>query len=267
METMTGAHRPLEVSRAEDRRAWARTGTIAAYAAAVGFFLTTALYLLDVYDVLDPSPQYVATSAGQLTDEARFWSAMFMHQHAILWDVVARDLLGPAAFVALIVVGLALRCLVSRDRPDGQLMVVFLAVGGAISAIASLLYLGNVEFWRLPWGPIPHGGETSIIAVGRATTAIDNLTTWPEAFGYLVIALGIACLGSAIRRDPFARRRLSTLAFVTAAASVALAVATMMDADTARAIMALAVGVVLAPTLCVALGRLLRAPARGRGAS
>ena len=50
-------------------------------------------------------------------------------------------------------------------------------------------------------------------------------------------------------------------------ASVALAVATMMDADTARAIMALAVGVVLAPTLCVALGRLLRAPARGRGAS
>jgi hypothetical protein len=38
---------------------------------------------------------------------------------------------------------------------------------------------------------------------------------------------------------------------------VALAVATVMDADAARSILALGVGVVLAPVLCIWLGRIL----------
>jgi hypothetical protein len=96
-----------------------------------------------------------------------------------------------------------------------------------------------------------------MIAVGRATTAIDNLTTWPEAFGYLVIALGIMCLGMLVRRNANLPSRMGTFAHVTAAALVALAVATAMNADGARSILALAVGAVLAPVLCVWLGRTL----------
>ena len=119
----------------------------------------------------------------------------------------------------LIVVGVALRRRMSEDRPERQLLVTFLTAGGLISAISSLLYLGNVEYWRLPWGPVPPGGETSIVAVGRATTAIDNLTTWPEAFGFLVLSIGIVCVGLAVRRErPSFSVRLGTLAFVTAGA-------------------------------------------------
>ncbi len=260
METMAGTGTVLDVGRVDEDRAWARVGRLAAYVAAIGFLVTTVLYLLDVYDVLDATPSYVQTSAGQLHDEAQFWAAIFQHQHAILWDVIVRDVVGPIAFIALIVVGVALRRTTDGDRPERQLMVTFLGVGGVISAIASLLYLANVEFWRLPWGGIPKDGETSIIAVGRATTAIDNLTTWPEAFGYLVLAIGIVCLGALVRRESRLPRRMGTFAYVTAGALGALAVATMLDAEDARSILALAVGAALAPVLCVWIGRTL-----GRG--
>jgi len=255
MDTMAAAGTALD-ERSEADRAWARVGRAAAYVAAAGFFAMTLLYLLDQMDLLAPSPQYVQTSAGQLHDEARFWAQVFEHQHRILWDVVIRDVVGPAAFIALIVVGVALRRRVSGDRPQRQLLVTFLTVGGLIAAISSLLYLGNVEFWRLPWGPVPSGGETSIVAVGRATTAIDNLTTWPEAFGYVVLALGLWCLGSVVRAErPSFSTRLGTLAFVTAGGLAALAIATALDAETPRSVLSLAVGVVLAPWLCFGFAR------------
>jgi hypothetical protein len=257
METMADTATVLDVGTVEDDRAWARVGRLAAYVAAIGFFVTTVLYLLDVYDVLDPTPTYVQTSAGQLHDEAQFWAAVFAHQHAILWTVIVRDIVGPAAFIALIVVGVALRRVAGGDRPERQLMVTFLGVGGVISAIASLIYLGNVEFWRMSWGGFTPAGETSMVAVGRATAAIDNLTTWPEAFGYVVIALGIVSLGALVRHDARLPRRLGTFAYVTAAALVGLAVATALDADGARSILALTVGAALAPVLCMWTGRTL----------
>jgi hypothetical protein len=257
MDTMAGTGTVLDVRHTNDDRAWARIGRLAAYVAAIGFLVTTVLYLLDVYDVLDPTPTYTATSAGQVHDEAQFWAAVFAHQHAILWDVIVRDLVGPVAFIALIVVGVALRRQTSGDRPERQLMVTFFGVGGLVSVIASLLYLGNVEFWRAPVGVVTTGGETSMIAVGRATTAIDNLTTWPEAFGYLVLALALACLGTLARRDGAVPHRLGMFSYATAVVLVALAVATAMDADTARSLLALAAGAVFAPVLCVWIGRTL----------
>src|SRR4051794_26896793 len=194
MGTMAETGAALDARSDEADQAWARVGRLAAYGAAVGFVVTTVLYLLDVFDVLDATPTYVQTSSGQLHDEATFWAQMFEHHHKIVWDIMLRDVVGPCAFIALIVVGVALCRRAGGDRPASLLMVTFLAVGGVISAIASLLYLGNAEFWRVSWGAVPQGGETSIVAAGRATMAIDNLTTWPEAFGYVVLALGAWCI-------------------------------------------------------------------------
>jgi hypothetical protein len=270
METMTGTETALELRATSDERAWARVGMIASFTAAIGFLVVTVLFLLDALDLLDRSPVYVTTPSGQLKDEARFWGAVFEHQHRIVWDVIVRDLVGPAAFVALIVVGVALARRAGGDDPARRLMVVFLSAGGLISAIASLLYLGNVEFWRLPWGPIAPDAETSVIAVGRATTAIDNLTVWPEAFGYLVLAAGVLCISSVVRRGSGMPRRLATLASVTGGGLAALAVATMADTDTPRSVLSFAVGAVLAPWLCVWLGLVLgrsgglASPGRGR---
>jgi hypothetical protein len=254
METMVGTGAALDERSVEDDRMWARIGRSAAYAAAIGFFAVTVLFLLDEFDVLGPSPEYVSTSAGQLQDEARFWAQVFEHEHAILWDIVARDIVGPAAFLALIVVGVAMRRRTHGNGPARELMVPMLAAGGVISAIASLLYLGNAEFWRLPWGAVPEGGETSLVAVGRATTAIDNLTVWPEAFGYVVVALGILCLGAVVRRANDMPDRLGALANVTAVVLFCLAIVTTMDADTARSIVTLVVGAILAPVLCTWIG-------------
>jgi hypothetical protein len=175
MDTMAEAGAVLDVRSADDDRAWARIGRIAAYVAGIGFLVVTVLYLLDVFDVLDQSPAYVRTSAGQLQDEARFWAAAFVHQHRIVWDVVVRDVVGPVAFIALIVVGVALRRLAQRDHPSGQLMVTFLTGGGIISAIVPPLPRQR-RVLAADVARCPHGSETSIVAVGRATTAIDNLT-------------------------------------------------------------------------------------------
>jgi hypothetical protein len=258
--TMAGTGAALDARSVDDDRAWARIGRIAAYFAGIGFLVVTVLYLLDVFDVLDPSPTYVQTAAGQLQDEAHFWAAVFQHQHRIVWDVVVRDVVGPASFIALIVVGLALRRLVTRDHPSRQLMVGFLTAGGIISAIGSLLYLGNVEYWRLTWGSVPAGAETSMVAVGRATTAIDNLTVWTDAFGYVVLALGVLCVGVVVGRENGMPKRLGTLAYVTSATLVALAVAAVLDTDTPHSLLSLAVGAVLAPWLCLWLGRVLGRP-------
>jgi hypothetical protein len=269
MDTMAGTGTVVGVASVDAERAWSRIARIAAYVASIGFFVVTVLYLLDVYDVLDPSPQYLATSAGQLTDEANFWARVFEHQHRIVWDVIVRDVAGPMALVALIVLGMALRRRIDGDRPERQLMVPFLIVGGVIAAMSSLLYLGNAEFWRLPWGPMQEGGETSVIAVGRATTAINNLTTWTEAFGYLVLTLGIVCIGSVVRRQPGMPKALGSLAYVAAAALLGLSIATAADTDTPRSILALSVGAVLAPWMCLWLGRDLgrrtSEPSTGRG--
>lgn len=264
MKAMANTGTVVDVRSTEDDQAWSRIGRLAAYVAGVGFLVTTVLYLLDVYDVLNPTPSYVQTSPSQLHDEAQFWGAMFAHQHAILWDVIVRDVVGPAAFIALIVVGVALGRLADGDRPERQLMITFLGIGGVISTMASLLYLGNAEFWRLSWSNPQKGGETSMVAVGRATTAINNLTIWPEAFGYLVLALGVVCLGVLIRRQRWMPTQMGMVAYVTAASLAALAVTTAMGADAARSTLALAVGAVLAPVLCIWLGRTL---ARGRAAA
>jgi hypothetical protein len=259
MDTMARTEPLVAVVRDPDR-AWARTGRIAGYLAAVGFLVTTVLFLVEAANLLGTPPEFVQTtrtSAGLLPDEARFWAATFAYQHRILWDVFARDLIGSAAFIALIVVGVALRHRAVGDRPAGQLMVTFLTVGGIVSVIANLLYLGNAEFWRLSWGPPPSGAETSFVAVGRATTAIDNLTEWPEAFGYLLLAAGVVCIASVVRREAGMPRWLPALCWMTAAALVAFALSIAFQADGSRQIAALAVGAVLAPWVCVWLGRVL----------
>ncbi len=67
-----------------DRR-WDRVGRNAAYMAGASFLIGTVLFLLDAADLLGKGPEYHATAAGQLQDEANFWAAYFNHQHRILW--------------------------------------------------------------------------------------------------------------------------------------------------------------------------------------
>jgi hypothetical protein len=232
---------------------WALIGRNAGYVAGVAFLLGTVLFLLDALDVLGDSPEYHVTSAGPLRDEANFWVAVFAHQRDIVWDIIARDTILPLAFVALIVLGIAIRHLAGPERPDGHLMVTFFAVGGIFAIVADLTYLGAAEFWRIRgWRANP---PEIMVAVGRVTEGIDSLTRWPEAAGFAVLALGALYLARLCRMTEALPRWAGLVAVVTAPLLLLIAIADVARWDTTNQIMSLVVGVVLAPVLTIGLGR------------
>jgi hydrogenase/urease accessory protein HupE len=234
-------------------RRWNRVGRNAAYVAGASFFVGTVLFLLDAADLLGKGPAYHATSAGPLQDEANFWVAAFEHQHGILWDIIARDLILPLGFVALIVLGLAVRHLVGSERPEGQLMVAFLVVGGVLSAIADLTFLADVEYWRFT-GLKAHPPEIAV-SIGRATQAIDTLTRWPEIAGFAVVAMGVLYLGVLCRTRPELPAAVGIVAFVEAALLVGVALAEAFHNDSMNQLFSLVTGVLIAPVLAFWLGR------------
>jgi hypothetical protein len=239
---------------------WARIGRNAGYIAGVGFVVGAVLYLLDALDVLADSPDFRVTDAGLLQDEANFWVAFFAHQKEIVWDIIARDTVLPVAFIGLIVLGLAVRHLAGSDRPDGQLMVTFLVVGGIFAIVADLTYLGAAEFWRVSgWRANP---PEIMVTVGRVTQGIDFLTRWPEAAGYAILAPGVLYLARLCRTTPTFPRWVAIVAAVTAPLLLVIAIASVARWQTTYEIMSLVLGVVLAPILTVGLGRHLGTLAR-----
>jgi hypothetical protein len=231
---------------------WRRIGRSAGYVTGIGLFVGTLLFLLDALDALGASPHYHATAAGPMQDEADFWVAYFAHQHHILWDVITRDSLFPLAFVALIVLSLAVRNLVGYERPQAQLMVMFFVVGGIVSALSDLLYLGGTEYWRVTgWSAEP---PARMVAVGRSSSAVAALTRWPEAAGFLVLAAGLVCLGLLARARAELPSRLAVLVNVEALLLVGIAVAGVMQADTAYNIFSLLTGALIGPAVGIWLG-------------
>jgi hypothetical protein len=223
------------------------------------------LFLLDALDALGASPDYHATPAGPMQDEANFWVAYFAHQHHILWDIIARDSLFPLAFVSLIVLTLAVGNLVGYERPEAQLMVMFFVVGGILSALADLIYLGGTEYWRVTgWSTEP---PARMVAVGRSSTAVDALTRWPEAAGFLVLAAGLVCLGRLARSRAQLPSRLAWLVNVEALLLVGIAIAGVMQSDTAYNIFSLLTGALIGPAVGLWLGRHLGRPATNRPAA
>ena len=125
----------------EPNRGWPGVGRVAGYVSAGALLLGTILYLLDATNALGAN-NYTFSGKSPIRDEAGYWVAQFAHQHHILWSIIARDTLFPLAFMALIVVALAVRVVVRSDRPDAQLMVAFFLVGGTISILNDLIFLG-----------------------------------------------------------------------------------------------------------------------------
>jgi len=96
----------------------------------------TVLFLLDAAGLLGAGPAYHRTAAGPLADQATFYAAWFAHQHRIVWDIMARDTILPVAYLALIVVALAVRHRAGPHHPEGQLLVTSFVVGGILSILA-----------------------------------------------------------------------------------------------------------------------------------
>jgi hypothetical protein len=243
-------------------QAWRRVGRSAGYLAGIGLFVGTLLFLLDALNALGASPDYHGTAAGPIQDEANFWVAYFAHQRHILWDIIARDSLFPLAFVALIVLSLAIGNLVGYERPQAQLMVMFFVVGGVLSALADLIYLGGTEYWRVTgWSADP---PARMVSVGRSSTAVEALTRWPEAAGFLLLAAALVFLGRLAGTRPQLSSRLTLLVNVEALLLVGIAVAGVMQSDTAYNIFSLLTGALVGPAVALGLGRHFGRPATNR---
>jgi hypothetical protein len=230
---------------------WRAVGRAAGYVSGFAFLLGTILYLLDATNALGVN-HYHGTGTPTVAKESAFWVSEFAHEHHILWDVIARDTLFPLAYVALVVLALAVRVVVRADRPNAQLMVAFFVVGGTFAAFADLIYLGATDYWRLTgWSSVP---AVSMVAVGRSTQAINALTRWPEAAGFIVLAAAVVCLGNLCRSEAALPTRLAVIAYLEAALLVGIAMAGLMETGTPYDIFSLVTGAIVGPVVAFWLG-------------
>jgi hypothetical protein len=239
------------MSAADATESWRAVGRTAGYVSGLALLLGTIFYLLDATNALGVN-HYHSRGAPSVQNESGFWVSQFAHQHHILWDIIARDTLFPIAFVALVVLSLAVRAFVRADRPNAQLMVAFFLIGGILSALADLIYLGATDYWRLTgWPNVP---AVSMVAVGRSEAAIEALTRWPEAAGFVVLAAALVCLGNLCRSEAALPTRLALLSYLEGALLVGLALAGVMETGTPYDILSLIAGAIVGPSLAFWFG-------------
>jgi hypothetical protein len=241
---------------------WARIGRFAGYLAGGALLIGTILYLLDASHALGAN-NYKHTGPASTRSDAQYWVAEFAYRHHILWDIIARDTLFPVAFVALIVLALAVRAFVPAQLPNGQLMVAFFIVGGVISILNDLLYLGATDYWRLTgWSHVP---PFRMVAAGWSEQAIVALTRWPEAAGWVVLAAALVCLGNLCRSQAALPSRLAPAVYAEAALLVVIAlVGVSLQTPTAYNISSLITGALVGPLVAIWLGYHVGTMGRGQ---
>lgn len=230
------------MARADVDAEWRRVGRTSGLVAAAGLLAGTVLYLLDATHVLAADVQYHVTGAGPLADEANFWVEYFARQHHVLWDIIARDTLFPVAFLALMVLALAVRRQAGAERPVVQLMTLFFVVGGLLATISDLIYLSATEYWRVTgWSADP---PERMIAVGRAEGAVETLNHWPEIAGFVVLAAALVCVARLALP-----RGLMVVAGIEALLLVGIAFAEVFHAGTAYDVFSLVTGALVGPVV------------------
>ena len=142
-------------------------------------------------------------------------------------------------------------------------MVVFFVVGGVFSALSDLVYLGAAEYWRTTgWSAEP---ASKMVAVGRSSGALEALTRWPEAAGFVVLAAALVCLARLSGDRGELPSRLPLLTNIEALLLIGAALAEATHADTAYDVFSLLTGVLVGPTVAAwagwSLGRTAGAPA------
>jgi hypothetical protein len=243
----------LAISEATQRNetapAWARVALVAACISAGGLLLQTALFFLDSSGILPFSAGYRETGAGRGEDLGAFYVAWFERQHRIVWNIALRDTVGPIAAIALMVLALALVRLRGHARAGVQVWALVLTIGALLKLLSDVVYLSELGVWLD--SSFTAEFPADIVAVGRTAEAVDALSSYLEAVAYLILAAGLAGLAGALSR------RLAMLARTVAAALVVLVIGWLGGWWPVYAVAALLSGILLAPTLLVAMGRWL----------
>jgi len=238
-------------------RDWARAARWWGTFAAVAFVAATIVYLLDAFNVLATPPTYVSTSAGQLQDEGVYWAALFAYHNQIWWDYVLRDSLYFFAYLALIPVILAANAAVRLRPAHIRIAGAFIAVGAIFGALNALTFLVLTDWWNgTAWDTVP---AAIMASIGRTTDFIDGISRWCGTASEASLAIGLAYLGAACQADAALPRRLAPIAWAGAVILAAMVVVQELPVDTGPTwdILALVVGVFIAPAIAWMLGRRL----------
>jgi hypothetical protein len=232
---------------------WRRAAAVAAVVSAVGLFAQTVLFLLDAGGILPGSPPFRSTDAGRGEDLARFFVARLERQHDLAWNIAVRDVLGPIAAVALIVLARAFVRLRGEGRAGVECWALVFGVGALLSLLSDLVFVSQMGVWRATgFTPDP---PADIIAVGRSLESIEHVAEYLANGAAVALAAGLT--GLAFYLSP----RLRVLALVVALGLISSAWAAVTDSPSIYSVVGLLTGVVLAPALLIALGRSLARPA------
>jgi hypothetical protein len=215
---------------------------------AIAFILASALVLVDRLNLVATPPDLqnanmVERALGTATYRQAIWP-VFMWTNLLF-------AIGFAASVAF-----AWTVAARAGIPGGLPLFAALATtGGIVAAIASIIPIGSVE--SAVWQLYCDCGfkETEIIAGQWAGYVAEDIATWLNRFGAIVLALGLI----ALVRDARAviSPALRTWTYVTAGALIAwplLGIVQVLD-PAVEELLTLIVGAVLVPVWAVWLGR------------
>jgi hypothetical protein len=235
--------------------AWFAIGRWAGIAAGVALLVASLLQAAADQGWIGTEPAFRETDAGPLVDVATFYADSFAFEHDVIWSLAIRDTLFPIAFMAIIVVGMAIRRIVGAHRADAQLLATTLLVGGLISLMNPLIYLSVTTWWReTGWSADP---PENMVAVGRAAEAIIKLTRYFQTFGALLLAIGLLLLWRVIRSTHILPSGIAFVSLVLGGGLAIAAVASVFDVWWLWDIGTGAFGVILGPLLLVWLGTAL----------
>ncbi len=244
----------MAVEEAQQQTAgeWGRVASVAGAVAATGVCLQAVLFLLDA-SVLPGSPPFRDTPAGRDADLAAFFGARAARQHDVLWDIVLRDIAGPVASVALIVLVYAVVRARGAGRAAPQAWAIVLSVGALLGALSDLVFLSQIR----TWGQSTYITDppADMIAIGRASDEVLDVADM------LNMASGVAVAAGLVGISVLAPRGLRVLARVVAAVLLLSVVAALLDSPVAYGLLALVSGVVLVPVLLFRTGRWVAGPA------
>ena len=255
--TVPGAAADREASVPDPAQSvsWARIGRWAADLGALGLFIESALFLLDTLNILTPALSEPPAGRSDDLRVAAHYASWFARQRAIWWDIAVRDSLGPLGLLSLVVAVVALVCWLRRRDPTAVVLVLLFGMGALLSAGSDLVYLTLVSYWRFDWS---HATTVNMIATGRAVEAIDSITFYPQAAGYLLLALSLWCLWVLARTEPRIPREVAWVALLEAVALPFVVLTSIVGPDVVYSVLALLTGVLLGPLLAVGLARTLK---------
>ena len=237
----------------EAAAAWRRWGRNAGYAAGLLFVVQTVLFLLDATGILAAQVGFVDTPAPVTQDLATYYVATNERMHTIWWDVAIRDVAGPLGFLALMVLVVAVVRGTSARTPRHEVAVLLVVVGGTLAALNDLMYLSYVRWWQ-------DGGfrpTSDIVPFGVTLDAIDNVGTYLQRAGFVLIALCFVLLAPTLGRLRTGWHWLTYVAWSEALALTVWLVTGSTPDATVHYVAAGAAGLVLGPALAIVAGHAL----------